>query len=73
MSIHHWSKQIVLCILAIWGCCTCFAEGNLYQQARTLQRKGKFDDAVATYQNFLTHPVDEQDLTNKNTRFTPKL
>ena len=61
MSTHFWSKRIVLCLLATWTCCACFANESLYQQARTLQREGKFDDAIATFQNFLTLPVDEKD------------
>ncbi len=61
MSTHFWSKRIVLCLLATWTCCACFANESLYQQARTLQREGKFDDAIATFQNFLTQPVDEKD------------
>ena len=61
MRTHFWSKRIVLCLLAVWSCCTCFAYERLYQQARTQQREGKFDEAITTFQNFLTQPVDEKD------------
>ena len=61
MRTHFWSKRIVLCLLAVWSCYTCFANERLYQQARTQQREGKFDEAIATFQNFLTQPVDEKD------------
>jgi tetratricopeptide (TPR) repeat protein len=65
MRNHFWSKRIVLCLLAVWSCCTCFADERLYQQARTQQREGKFDEAIATFQNFLTQPVDEKDFENQ--------
>jgi tetratricopeptide (TPR) repeat protein len=61
MNTHFWSKRIVLCLLAVWTCGTCFASESLYRQARNLQREGKFDDAIATFQNILTQPVNEKD------------
>lgn len=68
MSTHFWSKRIVLCLLAVWTCCACFANESLYQQARTLQREGKYGDAIATFQNILTQPVDEKDFDKQEYR-----
>jgi tetratricopeptide (TPR) repeat protein len=68
MSTHFWSKRIVLCLLAVWTCCACFASESLYQQARTLQREGKYGDAIATFQKILTQPVDEKDFDKQEYR-----
>lgn len=68
MSTHFWSKRIVLCLLAVWTCCACFANESLYQQARTLQREGKYGDAIATFQNILTQPLDEKDFDKQEYR-----
>ena len=46
-------------------CCTSFANENSFQQARTLQRDGKFDKAIEAFKNILTQPMDESNLTDQ--------
>ena len=46
MSLLFWSKKIVLFHTFILICCTSFANDNLFKQARTLQRDGKYDEAI---------------------------
>lgn len=60
MSIHFWSKRVVLFLVAVWSCCTCFADERPYQHARTLQREGKLDEAITSFKNFLMHPANEE-------------
>ena len=60
MSIHSWSKRVVLFLVAVWSCYTCFADERSYQHARTLQREGKLDEAITSFKNFLMHPATEE-------------
>ena len=46
----------------IMMCCTSFAGENLFRQARTLQRDGKFDEAIGAFKNYLLQPIGENGL-----------
>lgn len=61
----HWSRRMLLCLSLTWACCTCWANEGLYQQARSLQRDGKFDEAIEAFQNVLSLPVEEETLSTQ--------
>ena len=63
MILSSWNKRLLACIAAILMCCASFADENLYRQARTLQREGKHDEAIEMYKDFLTRPVNGDDIT----------
>ena len=43
-------------------CCTSWANVNLFREARTLQREGKFDEAIVAFKNYLSQPMEEDGL-----------
>ena len=45
-------------------CSTCFANENVYHKARDLQRNGKYDEAINVFKNYLSQPLDEENLTD---------
>lgn len=65
MNSPFWRKHLLIFQAFILICCTCFAQGNLFQEARTLQREGKFDEAIVAFKNYLSLPVNEDALTNQ--------
>ena len=65
MNIPFWRKYLLLFHALILICCTSFANENLYREARTFQREGEYDKAIEAFKNYLTQPVDEDGLTNK--------
>jgi tetratricopeptide (TPR) repeat protein/DNA-binding CsgD family transcriptional regulator len=46
-------------------CHSTSAEENLYDKARSLQRAGQFEQAVDTYRDYLTQPIDEENLKDQ--------
>lgn len=62
-------KMILLCSTFVLVCCSTFANETLFQQAKTLQRSGKFDEAIATYKDYLMEEVDVENITDKEIFF----
>lgn len=62
-------KMILLCSTFVLFCCSTFANETLFQQAKTLQRSGKFDEAIAAYKDYLMEEVDVEDITDKEIFF----
>ena len=69
MNLHYWGKNILIVLAAVLMCNICFANENLYKTARELQRDGKYDEAIATFRECLTQPIDEDNLTNEQIFF----
>ena len=65
MKLSFWSQRIQILLSFTLICCTCFANESLFREARTLQREGKFDEAIVAFKNYLTQPLDEDGLTNQ--------
>ena len=65
MSLPFWSKKILLLHVLLLICCTCFANENLFREARALQRDGKFDEAIVAFKKYLSQPVAEGTLTDE--------
>ena len=69
MSLHYWGKNILMVLAAVLMCNICFANENLYKTARELQRDGKYDEAIATFRECLTQPIEEDNLTDEQIFF----
>ena len=59
-------KCVIVLILSLLTLCssTCFADDSQFQQARRLQREGRFDEAISAYRNYLTGADGEENLTD---------
>ena len=62
----HWSKRLSLTLLLIVACLSCFANENLFKQARGLQREGRFDEAIEAFKDYLTQPMEKEAFTNRH-------
>ena len=65
MNLPSWSKRIQILFLFTLICYTSFANENLFREARTLQRDGKYNEAIEAFKNYLTQPTDGNGLTNQ--------
>ena len=65
MKLPSWGKSILLFLLAIQVCNISFANENIFQQARTLQRGGKYDEAIEVYKKILLQKIEETRLTDQ--------
>ena len=65
MKLPSWGKSILLFLLAIQVCSISFANENIFQQARTLQRGGKYDEAIEVYKKILSQKIEETRLTDQ--------
>ena len=60
------SKKILLSFTFILAyCATSVASDNLFEQARMLQREGKYDEAIEAYKNYLLQPINEDEFTKQ--------
>lgn len=62
MYLLDWSKKIGIFLSLILICCTSWANVNLFREARTLQREGKFDEAIVAFKNYLSQPMEKDGL-----------
>ena len=62
-------KKIIFLLFSalVLFCSNCFADDNLFQQARLLQRQGEYDQAVKTYQTILSQQTDGSELNERET------
>ena len=65
MSFPFGGKIIVLFHTFILICCVCFANDNLFKQARALQRDGKYEEAIAAFKGYLSQPILENVLSDE--------
>lgn len=54
--------KLISFLMLIFLSSTCLADDNLFKQARTLQRAGKFDQAIEAYVNYLSQPISKDDI-----------
>ena len=59
MNLPSWSKKIVLLLTSVLVCCASIANDSLFKEARTLQREGKFDEAIEAFKNYLSQPAGD--------------
>ena len=60
------NRTIFLVSIFVLICCGVIASESLFYEARTLQRSGKFDEAIEAYKNYLTQPVNEDDISDED-------
>ena len=65
MKIKSKSRYALIISLLTLICHSTSAEENLYDKARSLQRAGQFEQAVDTYRDYLTQPIDEVNLKDR--------
>ena len=65
MSLPFKSKIIILFHTFILICCVCFANNNLYKQARTLLQNGNYEEAIVAFKSYLLLPIHENDFSNE--------
>ena len=65
MNLPFWSKKIGLFHAFMLICCVCLANENLFKQARTLQREGKYDEAIVAFKKYLSQPMHKEDFSNQ--------
>jgi tetratricopeptide (TPR) repeat protein len=57
------NKTILIISMLLLICCTCPAKQyNLFQEARSMQREGRFDEAIDAYKTYLTKDMIETSL-----------
>lgn len=64
-NLPFWSKCILIFHALLLICNTCFANDDLFREAKKLQRDGKFDEAIEAFRNYLQQPVDEDGLSDQ--------
>ena len=62
MKALVWIKSTLIIHFLMYICCSSFAAEDLYKQARTLQREGKFAEAIDAYKDYLIAPLGVKDL-----------
>ena len=65
MNLPSWSKSVLILLILVLLCSTCFANENLFQEARIMQREGKYDEAIEAFKDYLSQPVDKEGLNNE--------
>ena len=65
MNIPFWRKQLLLFHALILISCTCVANENLFREARTLQREGKYPEAIEAFKHYLTQPMEKDNISDQ--------
>ena len=63
MNLLSMSKKALIIYTFLLICFNCFANVDLYRQARALQRDGMYDEAIVAFKTYLLNPTDEKELT----------
>ena len=58
-------QRVLLPLVLVMFCGMSFANEELFQQARVLQRNGKYNEAIATFKDCLLQPVNEDEFTEQ--------
>ena len=65
MSLSSYSRSVLILLISMLICGSCYANENIYQQARELQRNGKYDEAIVVYKNYLSSPMGDEEISSK--------
>ena len=65
MNTTFWRRCLLLFIASVVSCCTCFANDNLFREARRLQLEGKYCEAIEAFKIYLTQPTDKDGITDQ--------
>ena len=65
MSLPLGYKKIILFHIFALICCVGLANESLFKQARTLQREGKYEEAIVAFKDYLSQPILGDDFSNE--------
>ena len=65
MNLHLWNKKIALFFSFVLISSACFANGDLFQQARTFQRNGEYDRAIEAFESYLSQPAKHNEYSQQ--------
>ena len=65
MSLPLGYKKIILFHIFALICCVGLANESLFKQARTLQREGKYEEAIVAFKDCLSQPILGDDFSNE--------
>ena len=65
MSLPLGYKKIILFHIFALTCCVGLANESLFKQARTLQREGKYEEAIVAFKDYLSQPILGDDFSNE--------
>ena len=63
--MYTCKKRLLLCLIFALTFHNAFAGENLFEQARSLQRSGKSDEAIDAYKEYLTKSEDKKNISDK--------
>lgn len=58
-------RKIILFHIFALICCVGLANESLFKQARTLQREGKYEEAIVAFKDYLSQPILGDDFSNE--------
>ena len=64
MKNHILERTILLLQISLLICASCFANNELFQQAKKLQKEQEYNKAIDTYKRCIAQPVESSDLTD---------
>lgn len=67
--MYTCKKRLLLCLIFALTFHNAFAGENLFEHARSLQRSGKSDEAIAAYKEYLTKSEDKKNISDKELFF----
>ena len=65
MSLPFGYKKIILFHIFALICCIGLANESLFKQARTLQREGKYEEAIVAFKDYLSQPILGDDFSKE--------
>ena len=65
MSLPLGYKKIILFHIFALICCVGLANESLFKQARTLQREGKYEEAIVAFKDYLSQPIHGDDFSDE--------
>ena len=65
MSLPLGYKKIILFHIFVLICCVGLANESLFKQARTLQREGKYEEAIVAFKDYLSQPILGDDFSDE--------
>ena len=63
MLLGNRRVQILVAFILMWS--TAFANAELFKQARTMQREGRYDEAIGAFRSCLLKPVEGKGLSDQ--------
>ena len=65
MKNYILEKTILLLQISLLICASCFANNELFQQAKKLQKEQEYNKAIDTYKRCIAQPVVSSNLTDE--------